>query len=63
MSVLCTHCNNWVKCTPHEKARIREPYGFCITEYLFTYTAKDKCKDFVEGKPMSEEEWEEAQRL
>lgn len=63
MDILCTHCNYWVKCTPNEKAKVQEPYGFCMLESLFTYTAKTSCRLFNEGQPMSEQAWENSQRF
>ena len=54
-NVLCYKCMYWVNCS-----RGRKKEGFCITEYLFTYTKKTECKDFMEGKPMTEKEFDEA---
>lgn len=54
----CCHCSNWVNC----KWFNGKPYGFCLTEDLFTYTCKfvdEDCSNFEEGTPITEEEWEE----
>ena len=47
---ICQKCTWWVDC--HNK-------GFCLQEDLFTYTEKESCRDFEQGKPMTEEEYEE----
>lgn len=60
--VLCTHCIKWVKCTPHKNSKVQEPYGFCLAEDLFTYTARNRCKEFTAGECCTEQEWEMAQR-
>ena len=51
----CSHCKKWVDCTTK---------GFCLVKDLFTYTevAEDSvCPDYVEGEPVTEDEFEEAQ--
>ena len=53
--MLCCKCMYWVNCTKED-----EIDGFCLTEDLFTHTKKTECKDFMEGKPMTEKEFEEA---
>jgi len=60
--ILCTHCSYWVRCIPNEKAKVKEPYGFCMVEDLFTYTFRDKCSAHNEGKPTEEHDWEISQR-
>ena len=62
-NILCTSCIYWVKCKKAErKEKFTKPYGFCTLEDLFTYTAKTRCQDCENGEPMSEAQWEEAQR-
>ena len=53
--MLCCKCMYWVNCTKED-----EIDGFCLTEDLFTHTKKTECKDFMEGKPMTEKEFEKA---
>ena len=52
--VLCKKCATWVDCGEREG----EPYGFCLQEYLFSYTARENCNNFLEGQPMTEQEYE-----
>lgn len=33
---------------------------FCLTEPLFTYTARTHCSDFIDGTPVTEKEFDEA---
>lgn len=47
----------WVNCGEKDC----KPHGFCLYEPLFTYTERNHCNDYVEGKPTTEEEWEKAQ--
>ena len=49
---LCQHCIHWVDCSKDK------PTGFCLIQDFFTYTKRNYCNDFIEGEPMSEEEWE-----
>ena len=35
-----------------------KPYGFCLQCDLFTYTSKTKCSMYLEGKPLTEKEYE-----
>lgn len=53
--IVCTKCSCWVDCSRGE-----ETYGFCLTEPLFTYTAKTRCSDFIDGTPLTEKEFDEA---
>lgn len=48
---VCRTCVYWVDC----KTR-----GFCLNMDLFTYTAKRRCESHLEGKPVTEKEWEES---
>lgn len=57
METLCEKCIVWVDCGK----KGGEPHGFCLYEDLFTYTARKQCNDYVEGKPATEEQWEQAQ--
>ena len=50
---ICQTCCNWVDCTK------TKPEGFCLLKDLFTYTAEKKCLEYKEGKPLTEEEWED----
>ena len=51
--ILCYHCSSWVDCSNDAEKK-----GFCITENLYTYTEREECKDFEEGDPMTEQEYE-----
>ena len=53
--ILCKSCLYWVDCGEKES----KPYGFCLIESLFTYTAKTRCNDYECGTPVSEQEFEE----
>ena len=55
--MLCNKCMVWVDCGEKDG----KPHGFCLYEPLFTYTERNQCNDYVEGKPSTEEEWEKAQ--
>ena len=35
-----------------------KPYGFCLAQDLFTYTAETSCGEYSEGKPLTEEEFD-----
>ena len=51
----CSHCKKWVDCGSK---------GFCLCKDLFTYTELlecASCPDYVEGEPITEDEFEEAQ--
>ena len=51
----CSHCIKWVDC---------KTKGFCLVKDLFTYTELEEdavCHDYVEGEPITEDEFEEAQ--
>ena len=51
----CAHCKKWVDCGAK---------GFCLAKDLFTYTELPECStclDYVEGEPITEDEFEEAQ--
>ena len=51
----CSHCTKWVDC---------KTKGFCLVRDLFTYTnieEKENCPDFVDGEPITENEFEETQ--
>ena len=48
----CSHYIKWVDC---------KTKGFCLCKDLFTYTKLlecSSCPDYVEGKPVTEEEFE-----
>ena len=51
--ILCKTCFYWVDCSKKEKT-----HGFCLMCDLFTYTKKTKCRDYINGKPMTEKEFE-----
>lgn len=55
MECLCNKCATWVDCGIREN----KPYGFCLQQDLFTYTARTDCIDFIEGKPITEKEYGE----
>ena len=51
----CSHCTKWVDCGAK---------GFCLCKDLFTYTELlecASCPDYVEGTPITEDEFESAQ--
>lgn len=51
----CSHCCRWVDC---------KTKGFCLAKDLFTYTELEEdaeCPEYQEGKPIPEDEFEEAQ--
>lgn len=52
--ILCKTCLFWVDCSKEDKTD-----GFCLMEDLFTHTAKTKCPNYEEGKPMNEQEYED----
>lgn len=52
--ILCKTCIFWVDCTKDNK-----PKGFCLLEDLFTYTDKEVCENYTEGKPVTEAEYED----
>lgn len=55
MGCKCSHCTKWVDC---------KTKGFCLTKDLFTYTELEEdaqCPEYVEGTPITEEEFEETQ--
>lgn len=52
--ILCKKCATWVDCGKKNG----ETYGFCLQESLFSYTARTLCNDYLEGKPMSECEFD-----
>lgn len=54
--ILCTTCAAWVDCGKKDG----KPYGFCLCQDLFTYTAETKCADYVNGTAMTEKEFENA---
>ena len=60
--ILCETCSYWVKCRLTDKAAVKGAWGFCVREELFTYTQRDKCKDYQKGEPITSEEWEDSQR-
>ena len=53
--ILCKSCLCWVDCGKKNN----KPYGFCLCEYLFTYTAKTSCKEYINGTPSTNKEWED----
>ena len=55
--ILCKSCIYWVDCGEKEN----KPYGFCLAEDLFTYTARKHCNDYTKGTPITEEEFENAE--
>lgn len=57
--VLCKSCLCWIDCDP--KGRKGKPYGFCLCRDLFSYTAETECKDYVNGTPSTDKEWEDYQ--
>ena len=55
MGCKCSHCTKWVAC---------KTKGFCLVRDLFTYTnieEEEDCPDFVDGEPITEDEFEETQ--
>ncbi len=52
--ILCKKCTSWVDCGEKENL----PFGFCLKKDLFSYTAETKCSMYLEGTPMSEQEFE-----
>ena len=54
--IVCKKCACWVDCTKNGETK-----GFCLQENLFTYTAKTSCQDYIEGTPMTEQEYEDYQ--
>ena len=54
--ILCLTCAAWVDCGEREK----KPWGFCLARDLFTYTAETRCTEYSEGKPITEDEFENA---
>lgn len=52
--ILCESCSYWVDCGMEDG----KPYGFCLAQDLFTYTAETSCGEYSEGKPLTEEEFE-----
>ncbi len=53
--ILCKNCIKWVNCGNKEN----RPYGFCLAEDLFTYTARTKCSEYTEENPITENEYED----
>lgn len=47
MKNICKTCIRWVDC---------KNKGYCVLEPLYTYTKKENCSDYVQGKPMKENE-------
>lgn len=47
MKNICKTCIRWVDC---------KNKGYCVLEPLYTYTEKENCPDYVQGKPMKENE-------
>ena len=55
MGCKCSHCTKWVDC---------KTKGFCLVRDLFTYTdieEEEDCPDFVDGEPITEDEFESSQ--
>lgn len=52
MEILCKTCICAVLCKDKQ---------FCLNEELFTYTAKTSCQDYIQGTPMTEQEYEDYQ--
>ena len=51
-TILCKTCAYWVDCNSDR--------SFCLVRDLFTATAETECDDYKEGKPMTEQEYEDA---
>lgn len=51
-TILCKTCDFWVDCNSDR--------SFCLVRDLFTATAETECDDYKEGKPMTEQEYEDA---
>ena len=49
--ILCKTCIFWVDCN--------NASSFCLMRDLYTPTAETKCDDYEEGKPMTEQEYED----
>lgn len=49
--ILCTTCCAWVDCGEKDG----KPYGFCLCQKLFTYTAKTACIDYMNDTVATEE--------
>ena len=52
--VLCKTCSKWVDCKNDDNVSL----GFCLSEELFTFTERESCENYSEGKPMTEEEFD-----
>ena len=52
--ILCESCSHWIDCGTKDN----KPYGYCVMEDLYTYTARKKCPDYCRGEPVKEEELE-----
>ena len=50
-NILCKTCVFWVDCNNEN--------SFCLVRDLFTPTFNTKCRDYKEGNPMTEKEYEE----
>ena len=56
--ILCKSCICWVDCGEKKG----KAHGFCLCRDLFTHTAETECRDYLKGKPSTEEEWENFQK-
>lgn len=52
--VLCKTCSKWVDCKNNDNVKL----GFCLIKDLYTFTECESCDDYSEGKPMTEEEFD-----
>ena len=52
--ILCKKCATWVDCGEKEG----KPFGFCVQKDFFTYTAESECPMYLEGTPISGQEFE-----
>lgn len=57
--VLCYTCNCWVDCGQKDGER----YGFCLCKDLYTYTRSVSCSDYVKDEPLTEEAFENLERI
>ena len=49
--ILCETCQFWVRCENDDSS-------FCLCRDLFTPTHATECRDYSEGEPMTEEEFD-----